>query len=315
MTKSAAIYYSPVFLRHDTGAHPENARRLEAIVAALKNAPFAGELAWPQFPPASEEDLKTNHTPGHAARVKDACIAGGGMLDPDTVVCPWSFDAAELAAGAVCAAVDGAMSGAHTVAFCAVRPPGHHAEAGRAMGFCLFNNIAIGARRALARHGIRRVAIIDFDVHHGNGTQHSFYEDPSVFFVSTHLAGHYPGTGWENETGAGAGLGTTMNVPLEPGCGDDEYMGILEERIIPTLRKWRPELVMISAGFDAHEADPLGGMALTTEGYGRISHAIGALADEACGGRVVSVLEGGYNLAALAGSAVAHVAGLTGRLE
>jgi acetoin utilization deacetylase AcuC-like enzyme len=310
--ESTAIYYNPAFLRHDTGSHPENAERLAAIVAALRSAPFANELAWPEFEPAGIEEIKTIHDEAYIARVHDQCIAGGGRLDPDTVVSPDSWDAATLAAGAVLAAVDAVMGKTYRTAFCAVRPPGHHAEADKAMGFCLFNNIAIGARRAVARHKAQRVAIIDFDVHHGNGTQHAFYEDPSVYYISTHLAGHYPGTGWENETGSGAGIGTTMNIPLQAGCGDAEYMEKLEGEIIPTLEKYRPELILLSAGFDAHMADPLGGMALSTQGYHRITQAIAGLADSVCGGRIVSALEGGYDPAALAQSAAAHVAGLMG---
>ncbi|MDH4183092.1 MAG: histone deacetylase [Nitrospinota bacterium] len=311
MNKSA-IFYHPAFLLHDTGPHPETAARLNSITGYLKKAPFASQLAWPSFNPASYEDITAIHSAGHFSHVRNVCQTGGGYLDADTVVCQDSWEAALLAAGAACSAAEGALGGEHKTAFCAVRPPGHHAEAARAMGFCLFNNIAIAARKVTRGGQARRVAIIDFDVHHGNGTQHAFYDDPSVYFVSLHLAGHYPGTGWEGETGEGEGAGTTMNLPMEAGSGDADYLYLLERHVLPALDKYRPELILLSAGFDAHVADPLGGMAISTEGYYQITRAITGLADEVCGGRVVSVLEGGYNITALGESARAHVRALLG---
>ncbi|MDH5509536.1 MAG: histone deacetylase [Nitrospinota bacterium] len=310
--KPAAVFYDPAFLLHDTGAHPENPARLTSIVDTLKHSSFAQRLAWPKFGPASLEDLTAVHTEKHVAYIQASCLGGSGNLDPDTVVCPASWEAAKLAAGAACAAVNMVMKGEYGSAFCAVRPPGHHAEPARAMGFCLFNNIAVAARRAITSGLAKRVAIIDFDVHHGNGTQAAFYEDPNVFFVSLHLAGHYPGTGWTDETGAEAGIGTTLNIPMSAGSGDQEYMDHLETIALPAVKKFGPNLIMVSAGFDAHAADPLGGMSLSTQGYYNITSTIKSLADEVCDGKVVSVLEGGYNIKALCDSAEAHVKALLG---
>ncbi|MDH5637336.1 MAG: histone deacetylase [Nitrospinota bacterium] len=310
--KPAAVFYHPASLLHDTGSHPENPARLISIVDTLKHSSFAEKLAWPKFGPVSMEDLTAIHTEKHVAYIQEGCQGGGGNLDPDTVVCPASWEAALLAAGAACAAVDAVMKGEYSSAFCSVRPPGHHAEPARAMGFCLFNNIAVAARRAITKGLASRVAIIDFDVHHGNGSQAAFYEDPNVFFVSLHLAGNYPGTGWTDETGVGDGIGTTLNIPMSAGSGDQEYLDHLDTIVLPAVRKYGPDLILVSAGFDAHAADPLGGMFLSTQGYYKITSAIKSLADEVCHGKVVSVLEGGYNIKALGDSAEAHVKALLG---
>jgi len=310
--KPVAVFYHPAFLLHDTGAHPENPARLISIVDSLKHSPFASSLDWPGFGPVSMEDLTAIHTEKHVAFIQESCMAGGGNLDPDTVVCRDSWEAALLASGAACAAVDTVMAGAHGSAFCAVRPPGHHAEPGRAMGFCLFNNVAVAARRAITKGLARRVAIIDFDVHHGNGTQKAFYEDPDVLYVSLHLAGHYPGTGWPGEKGSGEGTGTNLNIPMSGGSGDREYMDCMETLVLPAVENHAPDLILLSAGFDAHAADPLGGMSVSTQGYYQMTGDIKSMAPGICHGRVVSLLEGGYNIKALGDSAVAHVQALSG---
>jgi acetoin utilization deacetylase AcuC-like enzyme len=223
---------------------------------------------------------------------------------------PGSLAAAYLAAGGALAAVDAIQSGQVDHVFCAVRPPGHHAEAGRAMGFCLFNNVAVAARYVQKKHGLKNVLIVDWDVHHGNGTQHSFEEDPSVLFFSTHQYPHYPGTGRATERGKGSGEGFTINVPMEPGQGDDEYRAIFLKYLVPVAEKFKPEFVIISAGFDAHKDDPLANMCLTEEGYSELTRIVAGIAKRHAGGRILSSLEGGYNLSALAASVDAHIQAL-----
>jgi len=305
--KRACIVYDPVFLKHDTGSHPENAQRLEAVVAALESAPFAGQLKWLSPAPAARARIEAVHDPEYVRYIEEQCRSGAHHLDADTVVCPDSWEAAVKAAGAVITAVDTVMAGECAAAFCPVRPPGHHAERSRAMGFCLFNNVAIGAFHARNAHDIARAAIIDFDVHHGNGTQNTFFNDPSVFFISLHQIHNYPGTGWEEETGGPDAPGTIMNFPMIPHSGDDDYLDKFDTHIIPALRIFAPQFIFISAGFDAHRDDPLADIALTERGYAGMTARIVDLADELGHGRVVSVLEGGYDLDALAASACAHV--------
>lgn len=248
---------------------------------------------------ATDADLERVHTREHI----DTIIQTRGqatMIDEDTFTSPDSADIARLAAGAVLTAVDYVLDGprqSHALAL--VRPPGHHAEADRAMGFCLYNNIAVGAAYARSR-GCARVAIVDYDVHHGNGTQWIFYEDPTVLFVSSHQYPFYPGTGAASETGRGAGIGSTLNIPLEAGAKDDEIERKYGEQVLPAVRAFKPDLLMISAGFDAHEDDPLGQLRMTTAGFGRLTKSLLQVADEVCGGKVVLVTEGGYNLDALA---------------
>ncbi len=302
-----AIYYDPAFLRHDTGSHPENAHRLEAIVSNLKSAPFAEKLSWITPAPAEISDIELVHTPEYIRHIENEIKSGAQYLDTDTVVCPMSWNAALMASGALVDAVRSSVEGEHIKAFCAVRPPGHHAEADKAMGFCLFNNVAIGARYATSRLGLEKVAIIDFDVHHGNGTQNTFYNDPSVYYISTHQEYHYPGTGFVDETGASNATGTNMNIPMHAGDSDEEFFSQFDEHIIPTLRKFSPEIIMVSAGFDAHIDDPLAGLSLTEEGYAGMTRRLCDLADEVCEGRLVSALEGGYDPRALAKSVEAHV--------
>lgn len=302
------LYVShPVFLLHDTGlGHPENERRLRAIEKALAAPEFAS-LQRLEAPTASREQLERIHTPAHIDRVAATIPKiGHNFLDADTVVSPDSWEAALRAAGAVCAAVDRVIAGSSRNAFCAVRPPGHHAEPARAMGFCLFNNIAVGAAHARKQHGIGRIAILDFDVHHGNGTQAAFLRDANVLYISTHQYPWYPGTGSATETG----VGNLVNIPLAAGTDSVRYRKVVEEIALPAIDHFRPELILISAGFDAHRDDPLASLALTEEDYAWITREVMELADRYAGGRIVSALEGGYNLDALARSVAAHIRAL-----
>jgi acetoin utilization deacetylase AcuC-like enzyme len=286
------------FVDHVTPAgHPERPERgetLHAVATAFKDQ--GGEVIEPRS--ATDEDLLRVHTQEHV----DAIVATRGkatMIDEDTFTSPDSDAIARLGAGAVLTGVDRALDGPQgSRALVLVRPPGHHAEADRAMGFCLYSNIAVGAAYARAR-GCARVAIVDYDVHHGNGTQWIFYEDPTVLFVSSHQYPFYPGTGAASEQGRGEGLGFTLNIPLEAGAKDDEIERNYAQRVIPAVRAFKPDLLMISAGFDAHELDPLGQLRMTTEGFGRLTKMLIDLAGDVCDGRVVLVTEGGYDLGAL----------------
>lgn len=242
--------------------------------------------------------------------VKGLSAKGYRPLDPDTWVSPRSYEVARLAVGGVLAAVDAVMEGRAHNAFAAVRPPGHHALPERAMGFCLFHNVAIGARYAQGRYGLRRALIIDWDVRHGNGTQEIFYEDPEVLYFSTHQYPHYPGTGAAGETGEGRGIGTTLNVPLQAGSGDPEILKAFREKLLPAAKGFRPDFIFISAGFDAHREDPLGGLAVSTGGFSRLTELVRGIAEEECGGRLVSALEGAYTLSSLSASVAAHLLAL-----
>ena len=300
----------PDFLAHDTGpGHPESAARLTAIIDGLQAHPGWPALRQFEPRPAAAEWLHQVHPPEHLAHVR-AAASEGRALTPDTPVGNCSYDAALLAAGALLEACDRVVAGECRNAFCAVRPPGHHAEASMAMGFCLFNNIAVAARYLQANHGLAKVLIADWDVHHGNGTQAIFYPDPTVLYFSVHQYPHYPGTGAANETGEGAGAGATLNVPLPAGAGDAEFMAALEEQLTPAARQFQPDFILISAGFDAHIDDPLSGTRVTEAGFAAFTRLLCELADELCDGRLVSALEGGYNLRALARSVAVHVAEL-----
>ena len=260
---------------------------------------------------AEDEWITQVHSPSYVASLnRHAPTSGRVSLDPDTSMSPGSLPAAYLAAGGALAAVDAIMAQQVDHVFCAVRPPGHHAEAGRAMGFCLFNNVAIAARYVQKKYGLTRVLIVDWDVHHGNGTQHSFEEDPSVLFFSTHQYPHYPGTGRGTERGKGAGEGFTVNVPMEAGEGDAEYHAIFLKSLVPAADAFKPEFVMISAGFDAHKDDPLASMGLTEAGYADLTDIVAGIAKRHANGRILSSLEGGYNLTALAYSVNAHIKAL-----
>lgn len=302
-----------VFREHLAGRqHPERPERFDAVMEGLR---LAGLDRLERVPvrAATEDELALCHSREYLRRAKLDVESGQPYLSTgDTDITPNSWDVASRAAGGVLNAVDRVMSGAARNAFCAVRPPGHHATRHRGMGFCLFNNVALAARWAQHWHGAGRVLIVDWDVHHGNGTEDIFYEDGSVFFFSTHQWPLYPGTGRTDETGAGEGEGTTMNFPFAAGSGRTEILGAVEQSLLPAMRGYRPELVLISAGFDSRVGDLLGRFTLTDEDFADLTRRVMEIADASAGGRVVSVLEGGYNLAGLASAAAAHVAALGG---
>jgi acetoin utilization deacetylase AcuC-like enzyme len=292
--------YDEVFLKHDTGLrHPESAQRLQAIAAHLKQTGLAARLTPIPARPVEKHEVIRVHFASHWDRLEKVCRDGGGFLDGDTPVSAGSWEAAITAAGGTIAAVDAVMQGTVTNAFACVRPPGHHAEPEMAMGFCLFNNIAIAARHLLDQCGLERVLIVDWDAHHGNGTQYAFYENPQVFYFSIHQFPFYPGEGAATETGRGAGEGFTMNVPIPGGSGDAEFLTGLINGLLPAMESFRPQFVLLSAGFDAHRNDPMTGLAVTDQGFIKAGLIIKSLADRHCGGRWVSVLEGGYNESSL----------------
>ena len=290
---------------HEPGAgHPESPARIDAVLAAL---PADAILA----PPLADRGVLAGaHDPAYVDAVFEAAPSSGRVyLDPDTAMSTGSLAAARRAAGAVVAAVDAVAAGDTDSAFCAVRPPGHHAESARAMGFCLFNSVAVAAHHARAAHGMTRVAVVDFDVHHGNGTQAMFWHDPDLMYASTHQYPFYPGTGAASESGV---AGNIVNQPLGHGAGSAAFRAAMTGAILPALREFAPELLIISAGFDAHAADPLGGLDLTTGDFAWVTAELCAAAADVCDGRVVSALEGGYDLAALTDATAAHVAALSG---
>ena len=312
MSRTGFVYH-PDYLDHDMGmGHPESPQRLRAIVARLEHSPLQSGLV-PINTPAADADLVTDwiemvHAHDYVTQLRRVAPAQGRVsLDPDTSISPGSLKAAYRAVGGVMAAADAIMDRRVDNAFCAVRPPGHHAESTHAMGFCLFNNVAVAARYFQKRHGLERIAVVDWDVHHGNGTQHTFYDDPSVFFFSTHQYPYYPGTGKASERGSGRGNGFTLNVPLSAGTGDAAYLDVFNSVLRPALQAYRPDAVIISAGFDAHRDDPLAGMNLSTEGYVQLSRVVKEIADEFAQGRILSCLEGGYHLDALAASVEGHL--------
>jgi acetoin utilization deacetylase AcuC-like enzyme len=295
--------YDDRYLKHDPGSwHPERPDRLKAIHRNLQESellellvaipPYEAPLTW----------VERLHDPDYVRRFREACAQGKNIFEvPDCGICPESYDIARLAAGGVMAAVDAVMAGEVDNAFCAVRPPGHHAERDRAMGFCFFNNVALGAVYLLENFGLDRVAIVDWDVHHGNGTQHLFEADPRVFYVSLHEDPQYcyPGTGYRRETGKGPGQGFTLNLPFPPRSEDHDYLEALRQEAIPRLQEFNPQFLLISAGFDAHEKDPLAHIKLTRHGYRDMATLLLDLAQETTGGKLITVLEGGYNLEVL----------------
>jgi len=303
------LYTHPACLQHDPGpAHPESPARLRAVLAALDRDRFAA-LDRIEAPRASHEALTRVHAPAYVERILASAPATGTLrLDEDTLMSPHSAEAALRAAGALVAAIDAVMNDPASRAFCAVRPPGHHATADQAMGFCLFNNVAVGAAHALAAHGLARVAIADFDVHHGNGTQDIFAAEPRVLFLSSHQSPLYPGSGEAQETG----VGNLVNAPLPAGTGSQAFRRVWEERLLPRLDAFAPQLLLISAGFDAHRADPLAQLQLDADDYAWLTTQLVDVARAHAGGRVVSTLEGGYDLDALAASVAAHVSALMG---
>jgi len=301
---TTCLFTHPACLEHDPGRHhPESPARLRAVLAALDDPEFAG-IERREAPEATLGDLLRVHSRRHVERILSAIPRSGHVgIDADTVLSPASGAAALRAAGAVIAAVDAVIAEEADNAFCAVRPPGHHAEPERAMGFCLFNNVAIGAMRAREVHRLARVAVIDFDVHHGNGTQATFENDAGLFYASTHQSPLYPGTGAANETG----VGNIVNVPLRPMSGSNQFRFAMTQQILPALDTFRPELVLASAGFDAHRNDPLAQLLLDESDYVWVTEKLLEIAYRHAKGRLVSTLEGGYDLAALGESAAAHV--------
>jgi len=300
------LAYDDSFLGHDTGPwHPESPERLKAVMEKVNSMDLDYEEIDPRE--ASRDELQLIHDSTYVESILNLDPRGTVMLDPDTAFSPGTKTAALRAVGAVLDSVDGIMEGRLDRSFCPVRPPGHHAEPARAMGFCIFNNIAVGAAYALASKGIERAAIVDWDVHHGNGTQKAFYASDRVFYISLHQYPHYPGTGSDKETGMGSGEGYNLNIPMRSGSDDDDYRVALEEKIVPALNDFRPELIFISAGFDAHMYDPLAGIGLSTEFYGEMTDYLKHVAEKHCAGRIISVLEGGYNLDILKETVKVHL--------
>jgi len=294
--------YDPIYLEHDTGGHVENRSRLTEIISILKEAKLLDQLTNISARAATEQELLTVHTEAHIKHIENSSNTGGGWLDGDTITSPQSYKAALYAAGGLINALDAIMANGVDSAFALVRPPGHHATQRRAMGFCLFNNVAIAAKQAIDKYNLSRVLIVDFDVHHGNGTQDSFYDNPNVLYFSTHLSPYYPGTGLINQTGSGAGLGYTMNVPMPAWCGDAEYVRVFEEVLEPAARRFQPEIIMVSAGYDTHWADHLAFMQVSIAGFAQMAGYLKDLAEELCGNKLLFTLEGGYNIEALAHS-------------
>jgi len=308
-----AIVHHPVFEKHDTGAHhPEKPERYTTVMNALR----ADEQLWSNIVEIEAEEARRGyiqacHTPQYFKHVEEAVREGLGYLDADTMISMHSLEAALRGAGAACQAIDAIMDGAVRNAFVPVRPPGHHATPDRAMGFCLFNNVAVAARYAQSRHKeIERVAVIDWDVHHGNGTQGIFYDDPSVFYFSMHQYPWYPGTGARVETGHGRGRGYTLNVPLRSMTSPADQRRAFDAAISDIATQFTPDLLMVSAGFDAHSGDPLGQLLLSDDDFVQMTNVLKEWAAEACGGRIVSCMEGGYNLETLGETVRAHVRAL-----
>jgi len=294
--------YDPIYLKHDTGRHVENAERLKAIISHLDQSQLRQQLTPIKPCAASVEELSLVHHKHYISHIQDLAQKGGGWLDVDTVMSADSYEAAVYAAGGAISATEAVMSGEVASAFALVRPPGHHATSERAMGFCLFNNVAIAAKHAMVKYALERLAIIDFDVHHGNGTHDTFYDNPQVLYVSTHEYPFYPGTGSLYETGKGEAEGTKVNIPLPAGCGDNEYLLVFEQIIAPVVSRFKPQLILVSAGYDSHWADGLAMMQASVTGFAQMVTIIKGLADKLCSGKLVFTLEGGYNLTALSAS-------------
>ena len=297
----------PFYLKHKNEPHPENPGRLNAIQKNIESSKYYNNLTLIQPRKATVEDIAKVHGTGYIRSVEDSCRNGVRNLDADTVISSDSYQAALLSAGAGLEALDKILEGSVGNAFCAVRPPGHHAEQNKAMGFCLFNNVGVIARYAQDVKNIQKIFIFDWDVHHGNGTQHSFYKDSSIYYSSIHQYPFYPGTGGVDETGTGDGLGSNLNLPMQAYSCDADYINAIEHKLIPVIQKFNPDLIIISAGFDAHENDPLAQINLSTDCYGKMTQKLMEIANDVCNGRILSMLEGGYDYSALADSVQLHV--------
>ena len=307
--RTTGLVLDEQFADHQTpDGHPERADRMHSLLQAFPGSQLLSKCRAVKPSRAREEWIRAVHGAQHWQRVRDSAGRSSTQLDADTFTSSDSFQIALLAAGSLIRLVDLSLRGQIGQGWALVRPPGHHAESNRIMGFCLFNNVAVAARYALQHHGLERVAIVDFDVHHGNGTQEIFYADPEVLYLSTHQSPWYPGTGGFSELGAGKGRGYTVNFPIRAGIGDFFYYSLLREFIQPILQSYRPEMILVSAGFDAHRNDPLGGMQLDREGFASLVYLLNQTARQECGGRILYVLEGGYHLEALADSVVASLA-------
>ena len=303
----ALLYYDRLFLEHDTGDHVETAARIIPAARHLNLVAAHFGCVRPSWCPLTPEELARVHDPDYIELIRRLAETGGGALDPDTVLSARSFDVASSAAGAVCDAVDRVILGPERRAFCLIRPPGHHATRDRGTGFCLFNSAALAARRSMDQHGLDRVLIVDWDVHHGNGTQEIFWEDGRVGLLSIHRHPFYPGTGAANETGARRGLGTKLNIPIEFGTARPDYLDQFDRGLEALSGRIRPQLILISCGFDAHRLDPIGSLELESEDFAIMTRSVLNVAATYSDGKVVSLLEGGYNPQAVADSVEAHV--------
>jgi len=314
--KPTGIVWDPAYLAHVTDeGHPDHPRRLATLFHKLEASAGNGHFVTVAPPEATDEQILLVHRPSYLERVRATAAQGASSLSADTLTCEQSWHTAKLAVGGTIEAIRQVVEGRLANALVLARPPGHHAERSRAMGYCIFNNVAVGAMAARASMGLDRVLLVDWDLHHGNGTQHVFERDPSVFFFSSHQFPHYPGTGHLTETGMGPGEGTTMNVPLSKGCGDGEFAAVYRRLLVPVARAFKPQLILVSAGFDIHIDDPLGGMRVTPAGFAGLTRLILDIAEATCRGRAVFCLEGGYNAEALTESALAMIDELTGRTQ
>ena len=312
MKRNTCIAYHPDLLLHTTEIpHPESPDRLKTIQAKLKQSFKNSELTWLDVEPALECWIEANHCPTYIRKIESfSKLKSPLRIDNDTIACSSTGHVSNLAAGAVIQAVDFVMSKRHSNAFCAIRPPGHHAEYDHAMGFCFLNNVAIGAHYAMNQYQLSRIAIIDFDVHHGNGTQNSFYKNDKVFYLSLHEHPLFPGSGKKSQIGEKQGINTTLNIPLPPGTSEKKYRKIFTEVALPAIYNYEPELILLSTGFDAHKLDPLSSLQISTSYFGELTKQIVDISDEFCDGRIVSCMEGGYHIDALSESVVSHILAL-----